>query len=232
MVGAAALTNPANPPDKFLKADFTMEEPLVLQLGGANVLAMKSAASIAAEYGYKSININAGCPSQNVAEAGCFGAALMQKPRLVADMAHAMSSVTNVPTTVKCRLGINNEESYESLANFINIVYQHGGVNHFIVHARNAILDKKFSPDQNRCIPPLKYDYVYRLCRDFPHVNFTLNGGVKTYDEIKIHLKEGVSGVMVGRAVIQDPYYWAGIDSQIYGCTSGNNCAMSLQFIC
>ena len=147
----------------------------------------------------------------------------MLKPRLVAEMADAISSATNVPTTVKCRLGINNEESYESLANFINIVHRKGGVKHFIVHARNAILDKNFSPDQNRCIPPLKYEYVYRLCRDFPHVRFTLNGGVKTYDDIKLHLKEGVSGVMVGRAAIQDPYYWKDVDSEIYGCISGNH---------
>lgn len=214
--------------DRHLEADFTLEEPLVLQLGGSIPSQMKEAAKIAYDYGYRQFNLNVGCPSDTVADNGCFGAALMLKPDLVSELVLAIqeSLPTPLPVTVKCRLAVNNEESYEFLYNFVETVSTKGKIKHFIVHARNAILGGKFSPDQNRKIPPLKYHYVYRLMNDFPHLYFTLNGGLQTYEEIEDklvpldsnlgNLQNKVHGVMVGRSIINQPFYWRNIDSRIY----------------
>ena len=142
----------------------------------------------------------------------------MLEPALVGQMARSISDVTGRPTSVKCRLGVNEQENYESIHSFINTVKDIGGVDHFVVHARNAILNKKFSPDDNRKIPPLKYPFVYRLCSDFPGLKITLNGGISSYEEAQNHLSNGVYGVMIGRAVINNPFYWRFVDSKLFDC--------------
>ncbi len=227
MVTCQALVH-AQDKTKFLDCDFNHEEPLVLQLGGSDPKMCREAAAVAKAYGYKEINLNVGCPSDRVADAGCFGAALMAKPDLVADIMLSIDEVmlnsgssssgsTCRPSTVKCRIGIDECDSYEYLCNFIHRIHEKAKVNHFIIQARKAILGGKLSPEENRKIPPLKYNYVYRLIQDFPHLKFTINGGILSYEEIDKHFKEGrVHGVMVGRQVVNTPYYWRNIDSLIY----------------
>lgn len=217
MITANAIVH--NPqPAKFLQANFLHEEPLVLQLGGAEPDAMRRAARIAREFGYKEVNINSGCPSSSVAEAGAFGAALMRKPWLVAELASAVQSEMGTPATVKCRIGVDDRDSYENLHSFISTVSTQGAVRHFIVHARKAILGMKLSPTKNRSIPPLKYDFVHRLVKDFPHLVFSINGGINSLDEAEMHIRDhGVHGVMVGRAVSGNPFAWGAVDSRLYG---------------
>ena len=175
-----------------------------------------------------------GCPSEKVAGAGCFGAVLMLSPDLVGRLCEAISKKyfldmgntyyallcvgagSGCEVTVKCRIGVNNNDSYEYLREFIRIVSDKGKVRHFIIHARKAIIDANFSPDDNRKIPPLKYDYVYRLLKDFPDLRFTINGGVNSIEDVRFHLKEGVHGVMVGRSVINTPFLWRNVDSKVY----------------
>ena len=216
MVTTNALVRNAHDTRRFLGWDYNVEEPLVLQLGGSDPGQMKIASKIANNEGYNQININCGCPSDKVAGAGCFGASLMLKPDLVAELSLAVGEATGRPATIKCRIGVDDNDSYDQLVNFIRTVSEVGKVTHFIVHARKALLGGKFSPEDNRKIPPLKYDYVYNLVKDFPHLHFSINGGINTMEEIKLHLEKGVAGVMVGRAVINFPYYWRSIDSQIY----------------
>ena len=189
----------------------------VLQLGGACPDNMGQAAKIASSYGYSEININSGCPSDKVAGSGSFGATLMYKPLLVAQLAQSISQYTGRPATVKCRIGVDDQDSYEQLAEYIHIVHTYGGVEHFIVHARKAVLNANFSPADNRKIPPLKYDFVYRLVRDFPSLRFTLNGGVDTYEAINEHFANGAHGVMVGRSAVGAPFQWSAVDSKVYG---------------
>jgi tRNA-dihydrouridine synthase A len=211
--------------DYLLNASFPTEEPLVLQLGGSDPHLCREAAKMAKEYGYKEINLNVGCPSDKVADAGCFGAALMEKPHLVAEiMLHMNDEMMKGnsdgcrPCTVKCRIGIDDQDDYCHVYNFVQTVHDQAQVRHFIIHARKAILGGRLSPDENRKIPPLKYDYVYRLAQDFPHIQFTINGGITTYEQIKEHLQGGVHGVMVGRQVVNTPYYWRNVDSVLYDC--------------
>lgn len=200
-----------------LDANMTLENPLVLQLGGCDPKQMAEASAIAKEWGYTDFNINVGCPSPKVSGSGSFGASLMKDPPLVADLCSAIRDATGVFPTVKCRIGVDELDSYEYLSNFIDLVSRKGQVNHFFIHARKAVLDKKFSPHDNRTIPPLKYEYVYRLIEDFPHLEFTLNGGVVTYEEILTHKARGVHGVMIGRGVINHPYMYRHVDNLIYG---------------
>lgn len=204
---------------RFLLADLEMEHPLVLQLGGSDPLQMGEAARIASDYGYKEMNLNVGCPSDRVAGAGCFGAALMLNPQLVCELALSISEVTNRPATVKCRIGVNDKDSYEELREFIRVVSERGHVRHFVIHARKAILNAKFSPHDNRTIPPLNYGFVYRLVDDFPSLHFTLNGGVGSIDHALQILgeKSSLAGVMVGRAVVNHPFHWSKVDSKMYG---------------
>lgn len=235
MVTANALVRTDNQ-ERFLEADFRKEDPVVLQLGGGDPQMMQDATKIAFDYGYRDFNINCGCPSEKVAGAGCFGAALMQNPNLVADMASSISEVSGKPTTVKCRIGVNDDDSYEQLCEFIETVSTKGNVDHFIIHARKALLGGKFSPADNRKIPPLKYHFVYKLARDYPHIAFTLNGGVVTMDhteriisgsaeedvaEEDRHMLSGernqLAGVMIGRAIVDKPFHWGRIDSCLYG---------------
>eukprot|EP01041_Mallomonas_annulata_P001456 gene1456-2802_t len=215
MVAANALVR-TDEPLRFLEAEMGVENPMVLQLGGADPGQMKEASKIGYNAGYKEININVGCPSDKVAGAGCFGAALMLRPDLVSELSLCVGEATGRPATIKCRIGVDDKDSYEELTSFVRQVSEIGKVNHFIVHARKAVLGAKFSPDYNRKVPPLKYDFIYRLVQDFPHLKFSINGGVHTYEDVQQHLKNGVVGVMVGRSVVDSPYYWRNIDSMLY----------------
>lgn len=192
------------------------QHPVVLQLGGSDALLMAQAATFASPHPFVEVNINCGCPSPKVADNGCFGAALMRTPQLVADIACAMAERLQVPVTVKCRLGLDDDTSYESLRNFVETVHARGKVTHFIIHARNAILGG-LSPAQNRKIPPLRHDVVYQLVNDFPDLRFSINGGIKTVDDVLSHLSRGVFGVMVGRSVMDAPWRaLRDVDSRIY----------------
>jgi len=165
------------------------------------------------------VNLNCGCPSEKVAGKGCFGAALMREAELVGDLCRGMAAELDCPVTVKSRIGVDDEDSYEGLCNFIETVADRSPVRHFIVHARTAILGG-LSPAQNRQIPPLKYDYVYNLVKDYPEFQFTINGGITEYEEIREHLGRGVHGVMVGRAINADPYKWSQVDELVYGAAN------------
>ena len=209
----------------FHQLEFNKEEhPVAIQLGGPDVNDLVKSAKIAEDYGYDEINLNVGCPSDRV-QKGRFGACLMLEPDHVAECLNAMQSNVKVPVTIKCRLGVDHHEDYEFLYNFVNIV-QNAGIKHFIIHARNGIL-KGLSPRQNRHIPPLKYDYVYQLKKDFPNLNITINGGIKTIDECKNHLKY-VDGVMIGRAAYENPFLIKDIDTELYGIESNVNSKKSI----
>jgi len=213
----------------------------VLQLGGSDPeqlrLATQTVSDLTArgKCDYTAMNLNCGCPSPKVAGKGCFGAALMDDPQLVAQLTTAMheGSDGRVPITVKCRIGtdsqqafnraayaqINQEEEYGRLCQFIETVAQPGIVTDFSVHARIAVLQKSFSPADNRKIPPLKYNYIQRLCRDYPEFTFSLNGGVETMTQIQNQFDAcpELKGVMVGRAWAADPWSFAMADSKLYG---------------
>lgn len=153
--------------------------------------------------------------------AGAFGAVLMRSPELVADLCSAIGRATNIAPSVKCRIGVDELDTYQYLSNFINTVSTKGNVSHFIIHARKAMLGCGFSPHDNRTIPPLNYPFVYQLVKDFPHLQFTLNGGVVTFEDMAIHEAHGVDGVMVGRGVVQDPYMYRHVDKLLYGDKRG-----------
>ena len=209
----------------FHQLEFNKEEhPVAIQLGGSDVNDLVKSAKISEDYGYDEINLNVGCPSDRV-QKGRFGACLMLEPDHVAECLNAMQTNVNVPVTIKCRLGVDHHEDYEFLYDFVNIV-QSAGIKHFIIHARNGIL-KGLSPRQNRHVPPLKYDYVYQLKKDFPNLNITINGGIKTIDECKEHLRL-VDGVMIGRAAYENPFLIKDIDTELYGIESNVNSKKSI----
>lgn len=197
---------------RFLKYDMT-EHPLALQLGGSDPAALATCAKIATDYGYDEVNLNVGCPSDRV-QSGRFGACLMKEPQLVAECVAAMRAVTHVPITIKTRIGVDQQDSYEYLHQFITTVAQ-AGCETFIVHARKAWL-QGLSPKQNREIPPLNYESVYQLKRDFPLLQIMINGGIKDLASIKQHL-QSVDGVMIGREAYSNPYLLAIIEKEIYG---------------
>lgn len=188
------------------------EAPLALQLGGSEPGDLARCARIGAQWGYDEINLNVGCPSERV-QSGAFGACLMNEPTLVADCVQAMRNAVDIPVTVKHRIGINQVEHYEFLSDFVGTVAE-AGCSTFIVHARNAIL-QGLSPKQNREIPPLKYDYVYRLKQDFPRLTILINGGIVHWDAVDQHLQH-TDGVMMGRAAYHDPYHFAGVDRRYF----------------
>jgi len=192
------------------------EHPLALQLGGSNPRELAICAKMAEDYGYDEINLNVGCPSDRV-QNGRFGACLMAEPELVAECVAAMSDAVSIPVTVKSRIGIDDRDSYQELVHFIKTVAD-AGCSTFIVHARKAWL-KGLSPKQNREVPPLRYDIVYQLKLDFPHLAIILNGGVISLDQAEEMLKQ-VDGVMVGREAYQNPYLLAGVDKRLFGSTS------------
>ncbi|MEZ8100651.1 tRNA dihydrouridine(20/20a) synthase DusA [Vibrio bivalvicida] len=200
------------------KGDFLaynqQEHPLALQLGGSNPQDLATCAKLAAERGYDEINLNVGCPSDRV-QNGRFGACLMAEPELVAECVSAMRDVVDVPVTVKTRIGIDDQDSYEFLTDFVSIVSEKGGCEQFTIHARKAWLSG-LSPKENREIPPLDYPRAYQLKQDFSHLTIAINGGVKTLAESKEHLQH-LDGVMVGREAYQNPYILAEVDQQIFG---------------
>ncbi|WP_371186815.1 tRNA dihydrouridine(20/20a) synthase DusA [Thalassotalea maritima] len=188
------------------------EHPLVLQLGGSDVQAMTECAKIAEQKGYDAININVGCPSDRV-QNGRFGACLMAEPDLVAECISSMQNAVSVPVTVKSRIGIDDQDSYEFLHQFIDIVAK-AGCEHFIIHARKAWLSG-LSPKENREIPPLDYSRVYDIKKDFSDLSISINGGIKTLAESLEHLQH-IDGVMIGREVYQNPYLLSLADQQIF----------------
>ncbi|MEQ1516673.1 MAG: tRNA dihydrouridine(20/20a) synthase DusA [Usitatibacteraceae bacterium] len=193
--------------------DFNVEEhPVALQLGGSEPADLAACAKLGAQWGYDEINLNCGCPSERV-QRGSFGACLMAEPKLVADCVTAMVDAVPIPVTVKHRIGIDKAESYDFVRDFVGAVSE-AGCHVFIVHARNAIL-KGLSPKENREVPPLKYEYVYRLKQDFPDLTIVLNGGIKTAAEIHRHLAH-VDGVMLGREAYHNPYLMASFDRDFF----------------
>lgn len=188
------------------------ERPVALQLGGSEPSDLAHCARLGEQWGYDEINLNCGCPSERV-QRGSFGACLMNEPRLVADGVKAMADVVNIPVTVKHRIGIDQLESYDFVRDFVGEVSQ-AGCGTFIVHARNAWL-KGLSPKDNREVPPLRYEWVYQLKRDFPHLVFVLNGGVTTYEQIHHHLAH-VDGVMLGREAYHNPWSLSQWDARFF----------------
>ena len=188
------------------------EKPVALQLGGSSPKLLAQASKIGEEFGYDEINLNLGCPSKKV-QKNKFGACLIKEPKIVAECLSKMQASTKLPVTVKTRIGYDDVEDYESLYNFINLL-KSTGVKTFIVHARKAILGK-FTPKQNLNIPPLKYEMVYKLKKDFKDLEIIINGGITSVNEIKNHLNK-TDGVMVGRSVYHSPYLLADIENEIF----------------
>jgi tRNA-dihydrouridine synthase A len=181
------------------------EHPVAVQLGGSDPQELAQCAKLAERYGYDEINLNIGCPSERV-QKGAFGACLMAEPELVSSCVRAIREEVRLPVTVKHRIGINDIESYDFVRDFVATVSQ-AGCRTFIVHARNAVL-KGLSPKENREIPPLKYDYVYRLKAEFPALEFVINGGITSWAEVTTHLAY-VDGAMLGRAAYHNPWLLA-----------------------
>jgi tRNA-dihydrouridine synthase A len=190
-----------------------LEHPVALQVGGSDPGEMARCARLGANDGYAEININVGCPSDRV-QNGRFGACLMAEPRLVADCVTSMKTAVDVPVTVKTRIGIDNRDSYEELATFTEALVL-AGCDALIVHARKAWL-QGLSPRENRDVPPLRYDVVFRLKRDFPQLPIVINGGVQTLAQA-VKLMNQVDGVMIGRAAYQSPWLLAAADSIVFG---------------
>jgi tRNA-dihydrouridine synthase A len=193
------------------------EHPLALQLGGSEPADLAHCARLGEQWGYDEINLNCGCPSERV-QRGAFGACLMAEPKLVADCVKAMCDVVQVPVTVKHRIGIDRNEDYGFVRDFVGTVAQ-AGCRVFIVHARNAWL-KGLSPKENRDIPPLRYESAYRLKADFPALTIVVNGGITSSEQVAGHLAH-VDGVMLGREAYHNPWWLSGWDGAFYGAESG-----------
>ncbi|WP_232131777.1 tRNA dihydrouridine(20/20a) synthase DusA [Luteimonas sp. BDR2-5] len=189
------------------------QAPLALQLGGSEPRLLAEAARIAAAHGFDEINLNCGCPSDRV-QAGCFGACLMREPGLVADCVAAMAAASAVPVTVKCRLGVDDDDDYAAFAAFVDGVVA-AGASMVVVHARNAWL-QGLSPKENREVPPLRYDWAHRLKRERPTLPVVLNGGIATLEDALAQLGS-VDGVMLGRAAYHDPYLLHRTDAALAG---------------
>ncbi|ALN93212.1 dihydrouridine synthase family protein [Lysobacter gummosus] len=190
-----------------------VEHPVALQLGGSEPALLAQAARIGAERGFDEINLNCGCPSDRV-QAGRFGACLMREPALVAASVAAMVAACDVPVTVKCRLGVDDDHRFEGFLAFIDEVAA-AGCGMFVVHARNAWL-KGLSPKENREVPPLRYDWAYRLKRERPHLQVIVNGGIATPEEAASHL-DHADGAMLGRAAYHEPYVLHRLDTAWFG---------------
>jgi tRNA-dihydrouridine synthase A len=199
--------------DVLRHLDFSPQEhPIALQLGGSEPADLARCAKLAQDWGYDEVNLNCGCPSERV-QRGAFGACLMAEPQLVADGVKAMVNATSLPVTVKHRIGINQEESYSFVRDFVGTVAQ-AGCNVFIVHARNAWL-QGISPKENRELPPLRYELVHQLKRDFPTLCIVLNGGIKTHAQIETHLAL-LDGVMIGREAYHNPWFMVDWDQRFF----------------
>ncbi|KAJ8748832.1 hypothetical protein K2173_011391 [Erythroxylum novogranatense] len=205
--------------DRFL-AYLPEQHPIVLQIGGSNLENLAKATKLAKSYGYDEINFNCGCPSPRVAGHGCFGVRLMLDPKFVGEAMSVIAANTDVPVSVKCRIGVDDHDSYNELCDFIYKVSSLSPVKHFTIHSRKALLNG-LSPAENRKIPPLKYEYYFGLLRDFPDLQFTINGGINCVDEVNAALLEGAHGVMVGRAAYNNPWNVLGhVDTAVYGAPS------------
>ena len=211
--------------DKKKLLEFNIKEkPVALQLGGSSPKLLAEASKVGEDFGYDEINLNLGCPSRKV-EKNKFGACLMKEPKLVAECLSKMKSVTKLPVTIKTRIGYDDVEDYENFHKFISII-RSTGVKTFIIHSRKAMLGK-FTPKQNLNIPPLKYEYVYKLKNDFPKDEIVINGGITNIEEINDHLKK-TDGVMIGRAVYHTPYLLADIEKEVF---KNNNVASRQEVI-
>ena len=197
---------------RFLAHD-EIEGPLALQLGGSDPATMAQCAVMAEDWGYDEVNINVGCPSDRV-QSGLFGACLMAEPNLVAECVAEMQARVTIPVTVKTRLGIDEQDSYEFLSQFVETVSS-AGCKTFILHARKAWLSG-LSPKENRDVPPLNYERVYQIKHDYPDLQIAINGGVQTLEEVQTHLHQ-VDGTMIGRVAYHDPYRLATADSVVFG---------------
>jgi len=200
---------------RFLDFD-AAEHPLALQLGGADPGALADCAAIAEEWGYDEVNLNVGCPSDRV-QIARFGACLMAEPATVAAAVRAMQAATRLPVTVKCRIGVDDRDTYDDLVGFVRSVSQ-AGCTSFAVHARKAWLSG-LSPKENREVPPLRHAEVHRLKADFPALEIVINGGILDLGEAEAHLAH-VDGAMIGRAAYQDPWMLAEADARIFGVRS------------
>jgi len=202
--------------------DFSPQEhPVVLQLGGSDPAELARAAKLGADHGYDEINLNCGCPSDRV-QSGSFGAVLMETPELVADCVAAMGAAVDVPISVKCRIGVDDQNPAEVLPDFLEKVSA-AGVGLFTIHARKAWL-KGLSPKENRDIPPLDYDLVHQMKMAFPHLHLSINGGINTLTQAKAMLDAGLDGVMIGRAAYHSPWDILGqADREIFGGTAPND---------
>jgi tRNA-dihydrouridine synthase A len=210
MVTTGALLH--GDPARWLAHD-RAEHPLALQLGGHEPVELAQAARIGVDFGYDEINLNVGCPSDRV-QSGRFGACLMREPALVADCVAAMRAAVDVPVTVKCRIGVDEQDAYADLHRFVETLIA-AGLQVLIVHARKAWLHG-LSPKENREIPPLDYPRVYRLKREFPQLTLVINGGIVAVEAAQTHV-QNVDGVMLGRAAYHDPYVLARIEHALYG---------------
>ena len=190
------------------------ERPVALQLGGCDPVDLAEAARIGEALGYDEVNLNVGCPSDRV-QSGRFGACLMKEPALVAECMAAILEAVRIPATVKCRIGVDDQDPEESLFGLVDRCAA-AGVKTFVVHARKAWL-KGLSPKENRDIPPLDYPLVYRLKRERPHLEIIINGGVRSLEEAEAHVAEGVDGVMLGRAAYHEPALLGEADRRLYG---------------
>ncbi|WP_269716710.1 tRNA dihydrouridine(20/20a) synthase DusA [Caulobacter sp. NIBR2454] len=191
-----------------------VEHPVALQLGGSEPADLAASARIGEDYGYDEINLNVGCPSDRV-QSGRFGACLMREPQLVADCMAAMGGAVKVPVTVKCRIGVDDQDAAESLFTLVDLCAQ-AGVTQFIVHARKAWL-KGLSPKENRDVPPLDYPLVHRLKAERPHLTIAINGGIPSLDAAQEHLDAGMDGVMLGRAAYHEPGILGAVDARLFG---------------
>ena len=189
-----------------------INNPVTLQIGGSNPIELAEACRISEDYGYKEINLNLGCPSKKV-QKNRFGACLMQEPDLVAKCIESMTKSTKLPVTIKTRIGYNDVEDFDFLKSFIKRL-KDAGSKKFVIHARKALL-KKLTPKENLNIPPLKYDFVYKLKEQFKKDEIIINGGIKNTEEVKKHLSM-VDGVMIGRAIYHSPYFLAEIEKEIF----------------
>jgi tRNA-dihydrouridine synthase A len=189
-----------------------LERPVALQLGGSEPADLARCARLGHQWGYDEINLNCGCPSERV-QRGAFGACLMAEPTLVADCVKAMCDAVPIPVTVKHRIGIDRDDNYGFVRDFVGTLWQ-AGCSVFIVHARNAWL-KGLSPRENREVPPLRYAVVTRLKRDFPQATFVLNGGLTTLAQVQAELSQ-IDGVMLGRAAYHEPYLLAEVDQRVF----------------
>jgi len=197
------------------------EHPLALQLGGSDPIELAAAAKLGAEAGYDEINLNCGCPSDRV-QSGAFGAVLMQRPELVADCISALREAVDVEVTVKCRIGVDNQEPQQVLPEFLHKI-RSAGCNRVTIHARKAWL-QGLSPKENRDIPPLDYEIVHQMKADFPDLHISINGGITTLDEARAQLDRGLDGVMIGRAAYHQPGdVLRAADPEIYGVGADND---------